>query len=70
MGMARAAGTAALGAGWGGGWAGWGVGAAVGLMPIVARVVPGLGACRWLPMAVIAYLAAFATYQIARMLGA
>lgn len=41
---------------------GWGVGSVVGLLPIAARMGPVLGAARWLPMAALAYLLAFALY--------
>ena len=41
------------------GLVGWGLGVGVGVLPIIARIVPGMGPCRWLPLAVLAFLASF-----------
>ncbi|WP_169976547.1 hypothetical protein [Tautonia rosea] len=38
----------------------WGAGSIVGLLPVLARVVPMAAAVRWLPMALLAYLVAIA----------
>jgi cytosine permease len=48
---------------------GWGLGSIVGLLPIVARMAPVLGECRWLPMAVIAYGVAFGSVLIVEGIG-
>lgn len=42
------------------GMLGWGVGSMVGLLPILARMVPMAASVRWLPMALLAYLIALA----------
>jgi cytosine permease len=52
-----------------GGLIGWGLGSMVGLLPIVARMAPVLGGCRWLPMALIAYGVAFGTFLMVEGIG-
>ncbi|MEW4568007.1 hypothetical protein AB1L88_09085 [Tautonia sp. JC769] len=39
---------------------GWGLGATIGVLPVLARMIPMADAVRWLPMALFAYLAAWA----------
>ncbi|RUL88210.1 hypothetical protein [Tautonia sociabilis] len=47
------------------GLASWGIGSAVGLLPILSRIVPGMDPCRWLPMALLGYLVALGSSLIA-----